>query len=72
MMEWRRREISIERGVVKQIPDTVKAEASHRAPVSGGLLNMLKQWRQTTQFSSPEDWVFASPRKLGRQPICYT
>ena len=32
---------------------------------------MLKTWRQTTQFSSEEDWIFASPAKLGRLPISY-
>ncbi|HEY6409727.1 MAG TPA: hypothetical protein VIY29_19895, partial [Ktedonobacteraceae bacterium] len=36
------------------------------------LLEILNQWRQTTQFSSAEDWVFASPYKLGRQPLSYS
>src|SRR4029078_12020293 len=27
---------------------------------------------QGTQFSGPDDWVFASPVKLGRQPYSYT
>jgi integrase len=30
------------------------------------------RWRQITEFSAPEDWVFASPYKLGRQPLSYT
>lgn len=25
-------------------------------------------WRQTTQFSQPEDWIFASPRNLRGSP----
>jgi|ERR1022692_4982796 integrase len=32
----------------------------------------LALWRQTTQFSQAEDWVFASAYKLGRQPLSYT
>jgi integrase len=36
------------------------------------LLDVLKHWRQTTQFSQAEDWVFASAYKLGRQPLSYT
>jgi integrase len=28
--------------------------------------------KSVTQFSGPEDWVFASPAKLGRQPLSYT
>jgi hypothetical protein len=30
------------------------------------MLELLKSWRQTTQFSGDNDWVFASPVKLGR------
>ena len=29
-------------------------------------------WKQTTQFSAEEDWIFASPVKLGRLPYSYT
>jgi integrase len=32
---------------------------------------VLKAWRQARQFSSDEDWVFASPARLGRQPWSY-
>jgi integrase len=40
--------------------------------IADELLDVLKQWKQTTRFSSPEDWIFASPVKLGRQPLSYT
>lgn len=71
-VDWLGKEITIERGVVKQITDLVKTEASHRSlPVSDGLLDMLKQWKLASQFTGVEEWVFASPWKLGRQPICY-
>jgi hypothetical protein len=36
------------------------------------LLARLKAWKQTSQFSAAEDWVFASPFKLGRLPYSYT
>ena len=32
---------------------------------------MLKAWKQTAQFSSDEDWMFASPVQLGRLPVSY-
>jgi hypothetical protein len=32
----------------------------------------LKLWQKTTQFAAEGDWMFASPVKLGRQPISYT
>jgi integrase len=36
------------------------------------LLERLKSWKQSSQFSGAEDWVFASPFKLGRLPYSYT
>jgi integrase len=33
---------------------------------------VLKVWNQTTQFSAPEDWMFASPVQIGRLPYSYT
>jgi integrase len=35
------------------------------------MLEELKVWKQGTQFPAPEDWIFASPLKLGRLPWCY-
>jgi len=36
------------------------------------LLDVLKQWRYTTEFLTEDDWMFASPAKLGRLPLSYT
>ena len=72
-VDWIGKTIRIERGVVKQIVDDVKSSCSARTMVCADeLLDVLKHWRQTTQFSRPEDWMFASPVKLGRQPLSYT
>jgi integrase len=32
----------------------------------------LKLWRQTTEFSTDSDWIFASALKIGRLPYSYT
>src|SRR5262249_39823130 len=32
------------------------------------MLEVMKVWKLTTQFSAAENWVFASPSKIGRQP----
>ena len=32
----------------------------------------MKSWKQSSQFSGAEDWIFASPFKLGRLPYSYT
>ena len=31
-----------------------------------------KGWKQLTQFSNTEDWIFARPVKIGRLPYSYT
>jgi len=33
---------------------------------------VLKVWKQTTQFSGLDDWMFASPVRIGRLPYSYT
>jgi integrase len=72
-VDWLDKTIRIERGVVKQIVDDVKSSHSAKTmAIADELLEVLKLWRQVTQFSGEEDWMFASPTKLGRQPICYT
>ena len=65
--------LSIKRGIVEQIVDDVKTEKSGRTfPLAGELLDRLKSWKQLTEFSGAEDWVFASPVKLGKLPYSYT
>jgi integrase len=39
--------------------------------VDADFLTVFKAWKQTTQFSSEDDWMFASPVQLGRLPISY-
>ena len=72
-VNWLDQTLGIERGVVKQIVDDVKsAHSAKTMAIADELLDVLKQWKQTSQFPSPEDWIFASPVKLGRQPLSYT
>lgn len=57
---------------MRQRVDDVKTVNSERLmSIDGELLTVLKTWKQTTQFSANEDWMFASPTKLGRQPWSY-
>jgi integrase len=72
-VDWLGHSIAIERGVVKQVVADVKTDASGRTmPIADTLLEVLKQWKQVSPFSKPEDWIFASTVKLGRQPLSYT
>jgi integrase len=68
-VDWLNGKLSVERGIVRQRIDDVKTETSQEAiTVSKTMLGTLKLWKQTTQFSSREDWIFASPAQLGRLP----
>jgi integrase len=72
-VDWLASKVSVERGIVKQIVDDVKTDSSRKSlTIDGGLLDVLKLWKQATQFPANEDWVFASPLKLGRLPYSYT
>ncbi len=71
-VDWLRRTLMIERGVVKQIVDDVKTEESARSmAIAPELIEVLSRWKQASQFTGLEDWVFASPTALGRQPLSY-
>jgi integrase len=72
-VDWLGKTVHIQRAVVKQIVDDVKTTNSARKMACAEeLLEVLKLWHQTTQFSDGEDWMFASAYKLGRQPLGYT
>jgi integrase len=71
-VDWLNGKLSIERGIVKQRVDDLKAIYSGRKmSIDASMLAVLRAWRQATQFSGDEDWVFASPARLGRQPWSY-
>jgi len=72
-VDWLNAKLSIERGIVRQIVDDVKTDSSRKSLTIGKeLLEALKTWKQATEFPGSEDWIFASPLKLGRLPYSYT
>jgi len=72
-VDWLGAKLNIERGIVKQIVDDVKTDSSRKSlAIDQELLEGLRVWKQTTQFSAEGDWIFASPLKLGRLPYSYT
>jgi integrase len=71
-VDWLNSKLSVQRGIVKQHVDDVKTVGSEQAmTIDAGMAEVLKLWKQTSQFSESEDWMFASPTKLGRQPWSY-
>jgi integrase len=68
-IDWLNGLLRVERGIVERHVDEVKTAGSRRdLHITGEMLDTLKQWKQTTQFSAQEDWIFASPTQLGGLP----
>ena len=71
-VDWLNSTLRIERGIVHQVIDDVKTPESQRSMhIDGEMLEVLKMWKLMTQFSAPDDWMFASPVKIGRLPVSY-
>jgi integrase len=71
-VDWLNGTLCVERGIVHQVVDNVKTPESQRTMyVDSAIMDVLKMWKQLTQFSVSEDWVFASPVKIGRLPFSY-
>jgi integrase len=72
-VDWLGERLHIRRGIVEQIVGDVKTEGSAKTfSVASELLDRLKSWKQRSDFSGAEDWIFASPVKVGRLPYSYT
>jgi len=72
-VDWLDSRLSVRRGIVNQIVGDVKTQGSAKTfHLAGELLERLKSWKQSSQFSEAENWIFASPFKLGRLPYSYT
>jgi integrase len=71
-VDWLNGKLTVERGIVCQIVDNVKTPESQRSlHIDSEMLEVLKHLKQASQFSGPEDWLFASPVKMGRLPWSY-
>jgi integrase len=72
-VDWLGSTVSVQRGIVEQVVADVKTEGSARTfSLTSELLERLKSCKQRSDFSGAEDWIFASPLKLGRLPYSYT
>jgi integrase len=68
-VDWLNRRLHVQRAIVRQHLDETKSEYSNRPlPIDSRMLEALTLWKQTTEFSAPEDWIFASPARQGQLP----
>jgi integrase len=71
-VNWLGGKLHVQRGIVRQRVDDLKTIYSEKQmSIDAGMLDVLKAWKQAAQFTTAEDWMFASPVKIGRQPWSY-
>ena len=62
--------MSVTRSIVCGVVGSCKTESSQKpVPVHATVLEALAKWRESSQYTKSEDWVFASRRHRGRKPI---
>jgi integrase len=62
-------EISVTRSISLQHIGECKTEASRKpVPMDAEIAESLWRWRHDSGYPKPEDWIFASPAKNGKQP----
>lgn len=68
---WDRGVVNIERRIVRGEIDNTKTLASEaELPVAAELAEVIMNWKLQSAFTAPEDFVFASPTKGGKAPLC--
>jgi integrase len=71
--DWENLKVHIRRGAVRQRVGEVKTSRSRKPlPMDPELAELMLTWYRTTPFAGPEDWVWASPHRNGRQPYAYS
>jgi len=71
-VDWLAAKLSVQRAIVDNRVGETKTTGSRRSlPLAAEVVATLRTWKLSTQFSGSDDWVFASPAKLGRLPWSY-
>jgi len=69
-IDFEQLEIWVTRSVVHQVVGRCKTEASRKpVPLEASVAEDLWRWKMTTPYRRPDDWVFASVLKKGKQPL---
>jgi integrase len=70
-VEWNENKIRIDqtfrRGEIQKRTKTLASKAP--VPMCGALAAYLAEWRQQTLYNEDEDFIFASPKLNGKQPL---
>ena len=68
-VDFEQLELSVTRSVYRQRVGRCKTEISRKpVPLDPWVAEEILTWKRATPYNQPEDWVFASTRKKGKQP----
>ena len=68
-VDFEQLDLSVTRSVYRQVVGRCKTEISRKpVPLDPWVAEELLTWKRATPYNQPEDWVFASTRKKGKQP----
>jgi integrase len=71
-IDWFNKELRVERGIVRGRVGELKTAGSRRKmALAPEMIGILSARRRATEFSEPDNWIFASPVSIGRNPISY-
>lgn len=67
-IDFQKRTLNIRKSIWQQHLDPVKTDESEKTmPLGKEMVADLLRWRAETPYAQYDDWIFASPRMLGRQ-----
>ncbi len=68
-VDWEESQIYVRRGIVQGRLGEVKTEYSEaQVPLDPELGKLLRRWKAKSDFTAPQDWIFASPFAAGENP----
>ena len=71
-VDWFGKKLRVERAIVMQHVGDCKTIGSQKSlPVSEEVLACLGIWREQSEFTAPDHFIFASPVQVGRLPWSY-
>jgi integrase len=69
-VDFQKKTLNIRKSIWQQHLGPVKTEESEKVmPLDEEMIDDLGRWRRQTTFAQDNDWIFASPRMEGRQPL---
>jgi len=69
-IDFGQRAMSVTRSIVYGVVGPCKTESSQKpVPLHTAVAQALMDWKRSSSYTKPDDWVFASKRRRGRKPI---